>query len=205
MSRYEIATSQVITLTGKGTAVLTGDNGIPTGTQVSYISYATTQTLSQTTTALNSSSISFLTGGNATTTSRQNVTATTTTSSITPSNTQPCNQYVEFCGRKYSNITYVAAHNFAFAKQGNVQSNQKWTSELVNLLYAFLIYLVNTQLIFIKIKEGINTTYSNNVQVQNTVSFPPPPNTTQNVQVYQGGYIAGFQAAQPPLLPRYPK
>lgn len=39
-------------------------------------------------------------------------------------NTQPCNGYPEFCARKYSNITMVAAHNSPFVRKGNVASNQ---------------------------------------------------------------------------------
>lgn len=45
-------------------------------------------------------------------------------STSTPVNTQPCNSYPEFCSRKYSNITMVAAHNSPFVKQGNVAANQ---------------------------------------------------------------------------------
>lgn len=53
-----------------------------------------------------------------------NVTATTTTSAARPSNTQPCNNYPEFCTRKYSNITEVCAHNSPFAVRNNAGSNQ---------------------------------------------------------------------------------
>jgi len=41
-----------------------------------------------------------------------------------PTNTQPCNGYVEFCTRSYGNITYVAAHNSPFVMQNNVAANQ---------------------------------------------------------------------------------
>ncbi|KAH8730204.1 PLC-like phosphodiesterase [Phaeosphaeriaceae sp. PMI808] len=43
-----------------------------------------------------------------------------------PSNTQPCNNYVEFCNRKYSNITEVAAHNSPFTRQNNAARNQDY-------------------------------------------------------------------------------
>ncbi|CAI6338239.1 unnamed protein product [Periconia digitata] len=43
-----------------------------------------------------------------------------------PSNTQACNGYPEFCTRKYSNITEVAAHNSPFARERNAQSNQQY-------------------------------------------------------------------------------
>lgn len=41
-----------------------------------------------------------------------------------PTNTQPCNLYVEFCGRSYGNITYVGAHNSPFARENNAAANQ---------------------------------------------------------------------------------
>lgn len=47
-----------------------------------------------------------------------------TTTAATPTNTQPCNNYLEFCTRKYSNITFVAAHNSPFVRPGNSGSNQ---------------------------------------------------------------------------------
>ncbi|WQF88739.1 Putative PLC-like phosphodiesterase, TIM beta/alpha-barrel domain superfamily [Colletotrichum destructivum] len=48
----------------------------------------------------------------------------TTTSAAGPTNTQPCNNYVEFCDRKYSNITEVGCHNSPFVRPGNSASNQ---------------------------------------------------------------------------------
>lgn len=36
----------------------------------------------------------------------------------------PCNNYAEFCTRKYSNITEVCAHNSAFVVKDNAASNQ---------------------------------------------------------------------------------
>ncbi|KAK4972542.1 hypothetical protein LTR66_011308 [Elasticomyces elasticus] len=57
-----------------------------------------------------------------------NITAQTsgssTSTSARPLNTQPCNNYLEFCDRKYSNITEVCAHNSNFVKKGNAASNQ---------------------------------------------------------------------------------
>jgi len=35
-----------------------------------------------------------------------------------------CNGYAEFCDRKYSNVTYVVAHNSPFHKAHNAASNQ---------------------------------------------------------------------------------
>lgn len=53
-----------------------------------------------------------------------NGTASRTATSARATNTQPCNGYAEFCTRKYSNITQVAAHNSPFDIKGNVASNQ---------------------------------------------------------------------------------
>jgi len=49
---------------------------------------------------------------------------TGTSSSAKPTNTTPCNNYPEFCNRKYGNITEVVAHNAAFNIRGNLASNQ---------------------------------------------------------------------------------
>lgn len=43
---------------------------------------------------------------------------------LRPTNTQPCNLYVEFCGRSYGNITYVGAHNSPFTRENNAAANQ---------------------------------------------------------------------------------
>ncbi|KAI9678101.1 MAG: hypothetical protein M1817_006045 [Caeruleum heppii] len=48
-----------------------------------------------------------------------------TSTSVEPTNTQPCNNYPEFCSRKYSNITEVCAHNAMFVRPGNAASNQE--------------------------------------------------------------------------------
>jgi hypothetical protein len=54
-------------------------------------------------------------------------TATTTKSApARPSNTQACNNYPEFCTRKYSNITEVAAHNSPFTRENNAARNQEY-------------------------------------------------------------------------------
>lgn len=54
-----------------------------------------------------------------------NGTATSTTSTAPQAtNTTPCNNYVEFCNRKYGNITEVAAHNSPFVRAGNAAANQ---------------------------------------------------------------------------------
>ncbi|ERF75453.1 hypothetical protein EPUS_06985 [Endocarpon pusillum Z07020] len=53
-----------------------------------------------------------------------NATASQTSSIAQPTNTTPCNGHPSFCARKYSNITYIAAHNSPFSRPGNAASNQ---------------------------------------------------------------------------------
>jgi hypothetical protein len=54
-----------------------------------------------------------------------NGTSTGTSTSSAPVNTQPCNGHPEFCTRPYSNITMVAAHNFAFVQESSFAANQE--------------------------------------------------------------------------------
>lgn len=35
-----------------------------------------------------------------------------------------CNGYEELCGRSYGNVTFAAAHNSAFVREGNLAANQ---------------------------------------------------------------------------------
>ena len=56
--------------------------------------------------------------------SNSSTNATSTATSDQPTNTQPCNNYPEFCSRSYSNITYVAAHNSPFISPNNAAANQ---------------------------------------------------------------------------------
>jgi hypothetical protein len=65
--------------------------------------------------------------GGTRTTASNDTAASTTLASPRPSNTQPCNNYPEFCTRKYSNITEVCAHNSPFARPRNVASNQQYS------------------------------------------------------------------------------
>ncbi|KAL7799037.1 hypothetical protein V8C37DRAFT_407466 [Trichoderma ceciliae] len=66
-------------------------------------------------------SVSFPTGS---LTTGANLTATAT-GVPQPTNTQPCNNYLDFCSRKYSNITQVGCHNSPFVRPGNSGSNQE--------------------------------------------------------------------------------
>jgi hypothetical protein len=57
-------------------------------------------------------------------TSVANATTTSTAAIPTGTNTTPCNNFPEFCYRKYSNITMVCAHNSPFVAPGNAGANQ---------------------------------------------------------------------------------
>ena len=80
------------------------------------------------TTASSTTSFQLILQGSARSTSAVNgtgnSTATSTSSSAQPTNTTPCNNYPEFCSRKYGNITEVSAHNSPFVKSGNAAANQ---------------------------------------------------------------------------------
>ena len=127
-----------------------GGDILPTGSGVSYLSYTTTSTrngtiaIFQTTMAAANASSSSSTSTHASSTSLTllqgsmrssptasngtitgNSTASRTSSSALPTNTQACNNYPEFCSRKYSNITYIGAHNSPFAVPNNAASNQQ--------------------------------------------------------------------------------
>ncbi|KAL9601303.1 MAG: hypothetical protein Q9219_002598 [cf. Caloplaca sp. 3 TL-2023] len=53
-----------------------------------------------------------------------NSTSSRTSTAPQPTNTQPCNNYPEFCTRRYSNVTEVAAHNSPFVASNNAAANQ---------------------------------------------------------------------------------
>lgn len=127
---------------------------LPTGTDASYISYTGTSTLNTSTItsdgpfntssssptsspSSSSATVTLLQGSLSTGTSTQiSVNATnstistnstsrsTSTTSAPPKNTRACNLHPEFCTRRYSNITYVAAHNSPFVNANNAAANQ---------------------------------------------------------------------------------
>ncbi|KAJ5684705.1 uncharacterized protein N7477_001050 [Penicillium maclennaniae] len=130
-------------------STVTGTVALPSGTYVTYSSTVTlsngdtsleaiissiaanaTTTGNQTVVTTTSHSVTVLVGGAGTTTlgnNSMNATATTTATTTTQTpviNSRPCNGYVELCGRNYSNITNVAAHNSPFDRSGNAASNQ---------------------------------------------------------------------------------
>ncbi|KAI0143901.1 PLC-like phosphodiesterase [Hypoxylon sp. NC0597] len=74
-----------------------------------------------------SDTVTFLTGSAATTTTLAgNFSSSTTSPTPQVTNTQPCNNYPEFCSRKYSNITHVACHNSPFITPNNLAANQQY-------------------------------------------------------------------------------
>jgi hypothetical protein len=92
-----------------------------------------TGNISDTTATTTTAAVTVLVGGQGTGTMAPNATANGTlissspTSAVPlPTNTQPCNGYVEFCARNYSNITVVAAHNSPFVRKGNLAANQAY-------------------------------------------------------------------------------
>ena len=102
------------------------------GTKYTYLSYSEQSTV---TTSNNSSASSETQSTRSTTTqsltqigglpaNNTSGTSSSTSSASSPQNTVPCNNYPEFCNRKYSNITEICAHNSAFAIPNNAGSNQ---------------------------------------------------------------------------------
>lgn len=133
-----------VTIGSDSRSISTLTSNIPTsdftGSQYVYLTYSgqstrDTSSRSSNATATSSSSNAqitrsstsqsqFIIGGSGTS-SISNATASSTSSSVAPTNTLPCNNYPEFCNRKYSNITEVCAHNSAFVIKNNAASNQE--------------------------------------------------------------------------------
>lgn len=100
-----VPSSSISTVTGVATSVSQSQNAT-----------ATTSTTTEDVTAIVGLSPSNASG---------NGTASATTSiRPRPSNTRPCNGHVEFCDRKFSNISMVVAHNSPFVRPHNAASNQ---------------------------------------------------------------------------------
>ncbi|KAJ2992037.1 hypothetical protein NUW58_g2310 [Xylaria curta] len=76
--------------------------------------------------ATTSETVTILTGSAKTTTTLSGNATTTVSPTPGPTNTQACNNYVEFCTRKYSNITEVACHNSPFITPNNIAANQQY-------------------------------------------------------------------------------
>jgi hypothetical protein len=122
----------VITLTGSQRRISNGEFGgsvtVPSdfmGSTIATITSAPSGSTNAPNATMSGStsedSVIRLTGGNRT----MSATGSGTAPAL-PKNTQPCNNYVEFCDRKYSNITEVAAHNSPFITPRNVGRNQEY-------------------------------------------------------------------------------
>ena len=68
--------------------------------------------------------VTYLTGSITSSPTASETSTSTTASPPTPTNTRPCNNYPEFCNRKYSNITEVGCHNSPFVRAGSAAANQ---------------------------------------------------------------------------------
>ncbi|XXH03838.1 Protein mpe1 [Hypoxylon texense] len=127
--------------TATDSTITTSEEATPTGLYLSYSSQITlgtdlgsvgngatsigTDNITRSTiSSSTSNTVTFLTGSAATTTTLSGNFSTTTSPTPTVTNTQPCNNYPEFCSRKYSNITYVACHNSPFITPNNLAANQ---------------------------------------------------------------------------------
>ncbi|PWY81851.1 PLC-like phosphodiesterase [Aspergillus heteromorphus CBS 117.55] len=150
---HYLSYTSTITLDNGHTVTSTGTGAESTVTSSSS-SNGTTTSGNATMVSTSSESLTLLVGGGHTGAANgsTNATATASTSaSSTPVvNTQPCNGYTEFCSRKYSNITMVAAHNSPFVKAGNAAANQAFpvTDQLddgVRMLQ-FQVHLINSTL-----------------------------------------------------------
>jgi len=105
-----------------------------TGSQYTYLTYNSQSEVTSTSTQSSATTSGTSDSQSVHTTQHQNVTqisggssrtaSTTTSSAPAATNTVPCNNYPEFCSRKYSNITEVCAHNSAFSIKNNAASNQ---------------------------------------------------------------------------------
>lgn len=113
---YQSPTTQVTLGTDMGSM----DNGATSMASDNATSRSTIQSTSET--------VTFLTGSAVSTTTLAGNFSSSSTSSATPqvTNTQPCNNYPEFCNRKYSNITHVACHNSPFVTPNNLAANQQY-------------------------------------------------------------------------------
>ncbi|KAI9811622.1 MAG: hypothetical protein M1827_005371 [Pycnora praestabilis] len=118
-------TTTSITLSGTMSAI-SSNLGTTNGSTTRTASSGTTQSLTFLAGSVGLTTASVINGtktSNATATTSGNSTSTATAQ--TPTNTQPCNNWPEFCERKYSNITEVCAHNSPFVRPGNAASNQE--------------------------------------------------------------------------------
>lgn len=124
VSYQSLTTTKLLSL-----ASLSGETGflataiaVANGSAISNLASSTTSSSSSTSFTLVRGSHQPTVAANDT--AAGNSTSTATSTSAQPTNTQPCNNYPEFCGRRYSDITEVAAHNSPFVAPNNAAANQ---------------------------------------------------------------------------------
>ena len=105
------------------TTITLGTTSLPESGSV--VANATGSTSSSS--SASSVTLTYLTGSASTTTktASRNITTSAETAEPVPTNTRPCNNYPEFCNRKYSNITVVGCHNSPFVRPGSAAANQQ--------------------------------------------------------------------------------
>lgn len=137
-AQLESTSVDIVTITGSS-AISSGESPaatvpsdfdgstIATASLTGAISGSTSGTNATASVASSGASYTQLVGGTRSSTSNILSATVTTSTAATPENTQPCNNYPEFCNRKYSNITEVCAHNSPFVRERNAASNQQLT------------------------------------------------------------------------------
>ena len=106
--------------------IISGQSTITSTSAINSTSATGTETDSQSRRTSTSQPLTLIGGSTQTT----NGSASSTSSSAQPTNTIPCNGHPEFCNRRYSNLTHVAAHNSAFSIPNNAASNQYFDTEV---------------------------------------------------------------------------
>jgi hypothetical protein len=120
-----ISYSSTLTLSASSQLGTLGSISIVVSTMGTGNMTSTVAAPSESRTILQGTNIPITSAVNGTVSKSATASVSSTSSSAQPTNTTPCNNYVEFCNRKYSNITMVSAHNSPFTVPGNVASNQE--------------------------------------------------------------------------------
>lgn len=118
-SSSAITTSAILSTITSGSTTETTTLG--STTIFGYSTEETTSNVTSSTTAPTTSQLLLSGSFSATSTVTLNSTSSTSTQ---PAPSATCNNYPQFCTRKYGNITEVSAHNSPFIKSGNAAANQ---------------------------------------------------------------------------------
>ncbi|KAI1270731.1 PLC-like phosphodiesterase [Xylariaceae sp. FL1019] len=119
-------TGSYLSLSSQVSQGTTSSSGTKSGSRATSTDSATDSQVAQTT----SKTATYLTGSGAATSTFGNMTrtvsSTSTSSSAAATSGLACNNYAEFCDRKYSNITEIACHNSPFVTANNLAANQEF-------------------------------------------------------------------------------